>query len=104
MTSRDEIERIKQSNDIAGIVIDVADVILPERFATLNFRYGIADALWEAGYRKVDREPSVAEVEAAAEVIYGDDSPWGDLTEAQRIGRTNTAHLALFAARQARRG
>lgn len=37
-TGETERERIIQSNDVADI----------------DLRYGIADALWEAGYRKVD--------------------------------------------------
>lgn len=40
-------ERITQSNDIAGIVSEVFGDYLP-----LTARYEIADALWDAGYRK----------------------------------------------------
>lgn len=47
----DERTRIMQSNAIAGIVIDVAAREMPGLFVTLNLRYGIADALWDAGYR-----------------------------------------------------
>lgn len=63
MTGRDWIEtpvedvrkRIAQSNDIAGIVIDVMREKTPNMFPILDLRYGIADALWDAGYRKVDQ-------------------------------------------------
>lgn len=48
-----ERERIEQSNDIAYTVIEVAQNKTPDQFVTLDFRYGIADALWAAGYRKV---------------------------------------------------
>lgn len=41
-------KRIIQSNDIAAIVEDIFGSYVP-----LNVRYGIADALWDAGYRKV---------------------------------------------------
>lgn len=40
-------KRIIQSNDIAAIVEDIFRSYVP-----LNVRYGIADALWDAGYRK----------------------------------------------------
>lgn len=43
----DEI-RIEESNDIAGIVGEVFGGYVP-----LTVRYGIANALWDAGYRKV---------------------------------------------------
>lgn len=65
MTIRDdaraEVERIEQSNDIASTVIKVAQRKAPSEFVTLDFRYGIADALWDAGYRKVaqDDRPGV---------------------------------------------
>lgn len=49
----DERIRIEQSNDIAYTVIEVAQNKAPEEFVTLDFRYGIADALWNAGYRKI---------------------------------------------------
>lgn len=46
----DERERIEQSNDIAGIVGAAYDDYVP-----LNVAYGIAHAMWNAGYRKVER-------------------------------------------------
>lgn len=49
-----ETERIIQSNDVAGIVIDVLDRVAPRIFPHLDLRYGIADALWDAGYRRVE--------------------------------------------------
>lgn len=51
----EERDRIIQSNDIAGIVIDVMREKTPHMFPLLDLRYGIADALWDAGYRKVER-------------------------------------------------
>lgn len=53
MEDNDERVRIEQSNDIAHTVIEVAQNWAPELFVTLDLRYGIADALWDAGYRKV---------------------------------------------------
>lgn len=47
-------KRIIQSNDVAGIVIDVMRDKTPHMFPILDLRYGIADALWDAGYRKVE--------------------------------------------------
>lgn len=47
-------ERIVQSNDVAGIVFDVMQEKTPYVFPLLDLRYGIADALWDAGYRKVE--------------------------------------------------
>ena len=41
--------RVIQSNEVAGIVGDIIGGYVP-----LNVRYGIADALWDAGYRKVE--------------------------------------------------
>lgn len=52
-TLEGEVQRIEQSNDIAYTVIKVAQNKAPREFVTLDFRYGIADALWDAGYRKV---------------------------------------------------
>ncbi|QHB37218.1 hypothetical protein QDA03_gp23 [Microbacterium phage Terij] len=48
--------RAIQANEIAYTVIEVAQNKAPEEFVTLDFRYGIADALWDAGYRKVTTE------------------------------------------------
>lgn len=50
MTMTDERDRIIQSNDIASIVGDIFGGYVP-----LNVRYGIADALWDAGYRKEEQ-------------------------------------------------
>lgn len=52
MTDDDERRRIQQSNDAANLVFKVM-----ERhgiFAYLDLRYGIADELWDAGFRKSD--------------------------------------------------
>ena len=46
-----EVNRITQSNTVAGIVIAEAKTALPGFFVTLDFRYGVADALWVAGFR-----------------------------------------------------
>ncbi|AWY05341.1 hypothetical protein SEA_MEMENTOMORI_87 [Microbacterium phage MementoMori] len=48
----EEQTRAIQANEIAYTVIEVAQNKAPEEFVTLDFRYGIADALWDAGYRK----------------------------------------------------
>lgn len=67
----DERDRIIQSNDVAGIVGDVFGGYVP-----LNVRYGIADALWDAGYRKVpklDPEPFTFQAGRFRDAdIYGD--------------------------------
>lgn len=55
VTHKSGVIRVKQSNDIAGIVIDVMEVEAPHMFPFVSLRYGIADALWDAGYRKVDQ-------------------------------------------------
>lgn len=47
----DERERIVQSNAVAGIVIDEFKLRFPGVHPVLDLRYGIADALWNAGYR-----------------------------------------------------
>lgn len=50
MTDDDERRRIQQSNDAANLVFKVM-----ERrgiFAYLDLRFDIADALWDAGFRK----------------------------------------------------
>lgn len=43
-----------QANDISALILDTAVSLRPNYFVTLDLRYGIADALWEAGYRKVE--------------------------------------------------
>ena len=44
---------IKVPTDIGYTVFEVAQNKVPAEFVTPDFRYGIADALWDAGYRKV---------------------------------------------------
>lgn len=46
-----ERERVAQSNDVAGIVFDEHKKAFPDLHPVLDLRYGIADALWDAGYR-----------------------------------------------------
>lgn len=118
-----ERERIAQSNDIAYTVIEVAQNKTPNEFVTLDFRYGIADALWDAGYRKAEQEPSDAEVEAAAKTFAPDAwamDPYDYLDayqgraittytapgfqSAARIRARRQARAALQAAKEARRG
>lgn len=53
-TLADERTRIEQSNEIAGIVFDEHLKAWPDLHPLLDLRYGIADALWAAGYRKMD--------------------------------------------------
>lgn len=53
----DEVTRAVQANEVAGIVIDQMALHLPDTFANLSLRYGIADALWDAGYRRPDPTP-----------------------------------------------
>lgn len=49
-----ERTRIAQSNDVASIVFDQVKKVWPDLHPVLDLRYGIADALWDAGYRKVE--------------------------------------------------
>lgn len=49
---RSERERVEQANEIAGIVFDEHKKAWPDLHPVLDLRYGIADALWDAGYRK----------------------------------------------------
>lgn len=52
-----ERQRIIQSNLVANIVIDQITKHAPHLFTVIEVRYGIADALWEAGYRmEVERD------------------------------------------------
>lgn len=46
-----ERERIEQSNEVAAIVQTHAEAFIP-----LTERYGIADALWAAGYRRTEEQ------------------------------------------------
>lgn len=48
----DERTRVIQANEVAGIVFDEHQKAFPDLHPVLDLRYGIADALWEAGYRK----------------------------------------------------
>ena len=55
----DERERIEQSNEVAGIVFDQVKKAWPDLHPVLDLRYGIADALWDAGFRRtVQSEPT----------------------------------------------
>lgn len=57
-----ELERIEQSNDVAGIVADIGQK--HGIFMYLDLRYDIADALFDAGYRQVkpdDTQPTISE-------------------------------------------
>lgn len=47
-----ERERIEQSNDVAAIVFDQVKNVWPDLHPVFDLRYGIADALWDAGYRR----------------------------------------------------
>lgn len=51
----DERERISQSNDVAEIVFREIKRVWPDLHPVLDLRYGIADELWSAGYRKQER-------------------------------------------------
>lgn len=57
----DERTRIEQSNTVATIVFDQVKRVWPDLHPLLDLRYGIADALWAAGFRRsVVPEPSAA--------------------------------------------
>lgn len=52
-----ERARIEQSNDVAGIVTAAHHKLYGTDFyVDLHLRYGIADALYAAGYRRIDLE------------------------------------------------
>lgn len=46
------IDRAKQANEVAEIVIRAVRKLDPSMYVPLDLRYGIADTLWAAGYRK----------------------------------------------------
>lgn len=48
----DERARIEQSNNVASIVFDQIKKVWPDLHPVLDLRYGIADALWAAGFRR----------------------------------------------------
>lgn len=50
--SSDELERVIQANEVAGIVFDEHQKAFPDLHPVLDLRYGIAESLWKAGYRK----------------------------------------------------
>lgn len=51
MTNEDRA-RIEQSNEVAGIVFDEIKRVWPDLHPVFDLRYGIADALWDAGFRR----------------------------------------------------
>lgn len=52
-TLRQAQEKVIQANDIAATVIDVHQKVFgSNEYVHLDIRYGIADALWDKGYRK----------------------------------------------------
>lgn len=58
----DERARVEHSNEVAGIVFDQVKRVWPDLHPVLDLRYGIADALWDAGFRRtVQGEPSLIE-------------------------------------------
>lgn len=106
----DERTRIEQSNDIAYTVIEVAQNKAPDEFVTLDFRYGIADALWNAGYRKDRPEPQGEPSDAPTP------EEWREHIKAERLrqsergynrehdARHGVDHLLTWAQDYARRG
>jgi hypothetical protein len=50
----DERERVQSSNEIASIVFDQVKRAWPDLHPVLDLRYGIADAVLAAGYRRAD--------------------------------------------------
>ena len=75
--------RIEQSNDVAAIVFDEHRKAFPDLHPVLDLRYGVADALWEAGYRKgdadsrlpLDPEPWVVHSFSLGDVRVSSDNP-----------------------------
>lgn len=63
MSTHPDAPRIIQSNDVAAIITQQAAEHAPDLFVTLGLRYGIADALWAAGYREDSKV--VAQIQAA---------------------------------------
>lgn len=47
-----ERERVGQSDEVAAVVFDHVKKVWPDLHPVLDLRYGVADALWDAGYRK----------------------------------------------------
>lgn len=56
MNAREEVNRIDQANEVADVVYAVFKEKYPEVYPPLGriYSYGIADRLYELGYRKVE--------------------------------------------------
>lgn len=73
MTTSIERNRVEQSNEVASIVFDEHKKAFPDLHPVLNLRYGIADALWDAGYRKATPPAGndyLSELEKAARLAF----------------------------------
>lgn len=55
-----ERERVEASNEIADIVFAEVKRVWPDLHPVLDLRYGIADAVLAAGYRKPETHDSEA--------------------------------------------
>lgn len=99
-TLTEEQTKAIQANEIAYTVIEVAQNKAPEEFVTLDFRYRIADALWDAGYRKAsehgaaclhvqpDEIKALRETLALAETAIAQRDPEHRISaDLERIGR-----------------
>ena len=53
-----ERERVEASNEIANIVFDQVKLVWPDLHPLFDLRYGIADAVIAAGYRKPEPHDS----------------------------------------------
>ncbi|QWY84630.1 hypothetical protein QEH34_gp48 [Microbacterium phage Footloose] len=77
----DERTRIEQSNDVAAIVFTKIKKAWPDLHPVLDLRYGIADALWAAGFRRCQGEPSDVQVLAALNARWKYDPPFDDIAD-----------------------
>lgn len=83
--------KVIQGNDVAGVVIDQFRKHWPDLYPVLSLRYGIADALWNAGYR--------SNVTAAAEVPIEEDqrlSAWDKIAAHPFFASCYADERALF--------
>lgn len=97
MSTHPDAPRIEQANEVAGIIITVTEKVHPGEFVTLDLRYGIADALWAAGYRKVTYKESI--YRAIADSLDGfSKNEHGDFVALQAERIYNIATNAVFAA------
>ena len=79
--AEDKRAEVEQANEVAEVVFDQIKLAWPDLHPVLSLRYGIADALWDRGYRRhsprvVVAAPSDTNNEQAA--LHGYQAVWDD--------------------------